>query len=422
MFVACDVNGLKLNTGIEFQHKPANLQELLAIAEALYTKELQLQTGDQGAQFHCVSCMIVTRVEGPQGKGTRWTEVRHIQEVPHQGQLFLFDWNSPTPPRGPIPPVQFVVGAHQVERAIDRISGDLNPGFGPGPSSERVATSVSVQREGSRFRTRRVPGSQHPSEPQAVPLPITTASSSWADNFNAASPQPNPVYIATTGMPSTTNLGPTMSVPAPIPIAAGRRSEVMPSASIGLQSNLSPEAKQFLFQQLCRASGQENLISTQRLHTIFVENDLTFPTQTFSVMVHHLTQLDAQQWNRLVAEYGPVIDSLYDRIATKESAPVSPPIRGARGEVDRLKKQLQSLEDEEQELMARQAKIKSEILQAKRALNEAMQTLEELNNEVVAQPDRAKEWEMLQKFVALKVRQVRLLEEEARVNHELSLL
>jgi hypothetical protein len=202
------------------------------------------------------------------------------------------------------------------------------------------------------------------------------------------------------------------------------------SSSLGaggaqLTSQLPQEALDFLFKQLCRHSDQndnkypQNTISTQRLHTICMENEVALATDTFSVMVHHKSHLVYDDWHTLVAEYGPVVDVLYDRLCNKDDYH-SPVVRRVKKEMAGLRESIHDLEDEEQELIARQAKVKQELLDARRRMREAEQRL--VAEESVVKPDRSKESEMLRKFVNLRVRQVKLQDEEARVNHELSLL
>lgn len=216
---------------------------------------------------------------------------------------------------------------------------------------------------------------------------------------------------------------------APLEEASGWAAAAGSSArGRSFESSLPDTARDFLFAQLCRASGDKGLVSGQRLHTIFVENGLTFTTETFARMLEGSFDLDRAAWERFVAAYGPVADALYDRIATRSALRAQQQQQQRRGEgpnaqskdVASLREELGALEEEEQALRARIAAVKQRALQVQRDLREeeARQAALKPN----ATEDRAKEWDMLQKYVNLRIRKAMLREEEAQINHQMALL
>ena len=406
VFVGCDVGNGKLNTGIEFDAKPSSLRELITVAEALYSTERQMQLGDPTARFQCVSCMQVLPSRERQGGAPTWREIHDIEEVRHKDQLFVFDWATPAPTKGAIPPVQFVVSAKQVKQAVRSSSHGREEISASESNPAAIGGSTGVERHSSLANTPRF------SRPSTRPPSATSPPPAGLARTPSVRP-PAPTHVPGTGTtPSYARTPPPRMPP-----------EFGVNLPPGLRSNLPQEAQDFLFRQLCTASGSRDELSSQRLHTIFVENDIPIATDHFSIMVLHQRSLNYNAFTQLVEDYGPVMDALYDRLCAKDEGPHSPPLQRTKNEIASIKDRLQALEDEEQELIARQAKLKHDILQAQRALRDAQRRLEEEEKAAGAGPDdRSKETEMLQKFIALKARQVRLLQEEARVNHELSLL
>jgi hypothetical protein len=183
------------------------------------------------------------------------------------------------------------------------------------------------------------------------------------------------------------------------------------SAGQQVRSVLQPEAREFLFAQLCRASGGGNVISAQRLHSVFVENGLMFSTDVFSEMMEGRFQLTREDWRGLEVNFPPVIDALYDRLVAKSAS------RAGGGSVIEMKQRLQTLQDEEHTLLIRHAKLREEMARLARELRDEEERIQKLEG-----LDRSKEWNMVNKYVTLRLRQNKLRLEEAQINHQLSLL
>jgi hypothetical protein len=360
VFIACDVGDSKLNTGIEFPARPSTLADLVRVAEALYTAELQLHRGDRAARFVCAAVMLLRG--GLSGEDGAWEEVLDVAPVPHMAQLFAFDKASAYASRGAIPKAQFVVTARQVMAAAEQqqLSGAAG---GPSPPERRAASPQSAS------GVVNTPPAHHPQQHRSMHIPP------------AASSDPR-------------------------------------SRSEGTQ--LPADAREYLFEQLCRASGSADAVSTQRLHAIFVDNGLVFSTEAFSTLVRGQFQLDRRAWAVVEADYAPVVDALYDRIATKTAAHRDLLSQPAPVDMSGARRELQALEDEEARLLARHAAVRQRVGELQRAVREEEARVEALDPN--AGEDRAREWDTLQKFVLLRMRQAKLRDEEEQVNHQLSLL
>ena len=366
--VACDFGKGKINTGIEFPASPATLSELLEVVEELYSAELRLHVGDQEARFHVVVCLLLADVigEGESRKG-RWVEVSSIEQVANHSQLFVFDANSPPPSKGTIPKVQFIVAAAQVMRHSSAPSNRFsrtNPAHSQqaaATTSSRMSTSLPRTGQTSAFP----PLVDYHTEPVSSGGHATSATASGFDG----------------------------------------------SLASGAKSTLQPEAREFLFAQLCRASGGGNVISAQRLHSVFVENGLLFPTDVFSEMMEGRFQLTREDWRQVEVHFPPVVDALYDRLVAKSAS------KAGGGALIDMKQRLQALQDEEHQLLIRHARLREEMARLTRELRDEEERVQKLDG-----LDRSKEWNMVNKYVTLRLRQTKLRAEEAQINHQLSLL
>lgn len=343
--VACDFGQGKINTGIEFRQRPAEVSELVAVVEELYTAELRLQTGNATVTFHCAVMLLLVDVvsDGVDRKG-RWVEVGRMDQVANGSQLFVFDSNSPPPSKGTIPKVQLVVTAAQVLRFRNNAR----------------AASTSPPQQASRS------GTEYPSRSMGSVDPPSRQSQ-------------NESYV--------------------------NHSHSFSS------SGVNAEAREYLFQQLCRASGMTEAVSASRLHAILAENGLVLTTEQFTEVTHGELTLDRKQWGILEANFVPLIDALYLRLAAKAAH------GNAEGALQSLKEKLQQLQDEEHRLLIRHANLREEMAKATRDVRDEEQRVRGLESN-----DKLKDWSMVQKFIALKLRQNRLRREEDQINKELSLL
>ena len=367
--VACDVGNGKLNTGIEFGDPPGTLREVVSVIEALYSTELRVHRGDDSAKFRCVSLMRL--------KDGRWDEIVAADQLAHNMQLFAFDWSTPPPSSGPLPGVQFVVTAHQVRKV--------------------AARPLQQQLQHSR-----------PRETNQSATSAGTASKGTAPNGMNSTPAAAPYRRAS----DTGAAPPAFSTASTANVGHG-----------GTATRLPAEARDYLFTQLCRASSSATEVSTQRLHTIFVDYGLTFSTEQFSEIVGSQYNLDRAAWQQVEAEYGPIVDALYDRIATRtaqEAAEAANAASAPQRSVAEVRSEMLDIEEEEARILARQAELRRRAAELQRELREAEErAAAQVPNST---DDRAREWDTLQKFVSLRHRQSVLRREEERVRHELSLL
>jgi hypothetical protein len=280
-------------------------------------------------------------------------EVHAIEQIPHGAQLFVFDSNSPPPSKGTIPKVQFVVTAAQVMKYRRSMSNPQTPAIVQVIETSQSRSSLNEYHK-----------------PQAS-----------ADDGNAA--------------------------------FAKRQEQPSPVALPGAQHRpLSSEARNFLFMQLCRASGEAQQISAQKLHSLLIENGMVFPTEVFSDMLAGRLTLSREHWDQFEADFPPVVETLYQRLYEKSNA--SRDVSALLG----LKARLQALEDEENQLLVRHAKLREEIAKVSRSIREE----ENKRSQEVNTGERDKSWTMVQKFVSLKLRQMKLRNEEAQIDHQLQLL
>jgi hypothetical protein len=153
-----------------------------------------------------------------------------------------------------------------------------------------------------------------------------------------------------------------------------------------------------------------------------VDYGLTFSTEQFSEIVGSQYNLDRAAWQQVEAEYGPIVDALYDRIATRtaqEAAEVANAASAPQRSVAEVRSEMLDIE-EEARILARQAELRRRAAELQRELREAEErAAAQVPNST---DDRAREWDTLQKFVSLRHRQSVLRREEERVRHELSLL
>jgi hypothetical protein len=307
--VACEVGSGKLNTGIDFGARPATLRGVVDVIEGLYSTELRVHRGDPAARFRCVSLTLA------QAGG--WTEVLSVDQLFHNAQLFAFDWSSPAPSTGALPTVQFTVTSQQVMKVAGMpMTAALPP---TSPPAESAAPSAQAHE-------RRPEPSQ----------PINRSDGAFRFDSTRSFSLPN----------SETNQN--------------------------ARTRLPPEAREYLFDQLCRASGSADTVSTQRLHSIFLEYGLGLSTEEFSRMVQSQYSLDRSTWSLLEREYGPVVDALYDRIATRTAAErSSTSIHGQHRAVEAIVDDLRAAEEEEARLMAQQAALKLRVSELQRELKAA---------------------------------------------------
>jgi hypothetical protein len=369
--VACDFGKGKINTGIEFPVPPSSLGELLEVVEELYSAELRLHVGDQEARFHVVVCLLLADIigEGDSRKG-RWVEVSTIEQIGSGAQLFVFDANSPPPSKGTIPKVQFIVAAAQIMRH------SLSTSSGAHPARPMASVSSASRSSVSAPRTQQ--------QQQQGPASLV--------DYRTETVGPAGQHIA--------------------PISSSSSGPVVLEDSSGhVKSALQPEAREFLFTQLCRASGGGNVISAQRLHSVFVENGLLFPTDVFSEMMEGRFQLTREDWRTVEVTFPPVVDALYDRLVAKSAS------RAGGGALVDMKQRLQVLQDEEHQLLIRHARLREEMARLARELRDEEERVQKLEG-----LDRSKEWNMVNKYVTLRLRQSKLRQEEAQINHQLSLL
>ena len=191
-----------------------------------------------------------------------------------------------------------------------------------------------------------------------------------------------------------------------------------------VESNDAPHhgrsaAREFLFEELCRhdQAGSGHSFPTQALHSVLVQNDMFFSTSDFSQMTHHRVSLNHNDWLELCSEFSPVVDVLYDRIAAKSrNLSQHQNARDKEKAARQIKDKLDELADEEAALLAKQAEIRDQKAKLRRLLGN-------MEAEAKAEKDdRSKEWDVVCKFVNLRIRQTKLREEDQSIAHQLSLL
>lgn len=407
VLVACDFGSGKLNTKIEFRSvpPPASLADIVAVVEVLYTAELRVQTGDSTSEFHCAVLLLLVDVyqqpanasgasssnaTSEQQRKGRWVEVTSIDQIPNGAQLFAFDTNSPPPTRGTIPRAQLIVDAGQVlsahrssltgvpHAAASAASGSLvmTP---PGPATHTAA----VHQQG-QHRTPYVQTSAH------HPQRRTTISSGTA---GAAGPSTSP------------------------PPSAAAQGPQVPRATA--------EDRDALFQQLCIASASatatlsnnsnapQTTIAAPVLFTVLTDNGLSIPADQFTDITGGTPAISRGDWNYLCEQFGPLIDVLYFRLAAKASRNQN------ESSLIALRDHLRELEDEEHRLLIRHATLREEIARATRDVREEEERMKRVE---VDSDRRNSDTTMVQKFVSLRVRQMRLKREEEQISKELMLL
>jgi hypothetical protein len=196
----------------------------------------------------------------------------------------------------------------------------------------------------------------------------------------------------------------------PLPYASDQTASGV-NQSNAFATSVNAEAREYLFQQLCRASGMHDAVSASRLHAILAENGLVLSTEQFTEVARGELMLDRERWSVLEANFAPLIDALYVRLAAK-AAHVN-----AESALQALKDKLQNLQDEEHRLLIRHANLREEMAKATRDVREEEQRVRGLETN-----EKFKDWSMVQKYISLKLRQDRLRKEEDQINKELSLL
>ena len=389
--VACDVGYGNINTAIDFGSRPPSLPDFSSVVDALYSAELRLHSSNPAAQFHCVLCLLLVDVDHAARKG-RWVQLQSVSQLEHQAQVFVFDSFSPPSNRGTIPKVQFVVSRAQVLKMTSQL-----------PHS---ADSMKTPRaEDNRDNVATVKVSPTPLKSSITPkIPSQRSRNSVSGDVTS-----DPMRNSWSASPTK------LVVPIP-PLGLQRTNSDIPATP------MNPEIREFFFAQLCRASGSLDQISAQRLHQLFVENEMFFSTETFSDLISGRKFLRRDEWKELESQYTPVVDALYDRIASKSNAHNQQVDRAASSpQLDpaATRSQLQRLQEEEAKMMIRQAQVREEIMNLQRLLQEDVARQQKNTVQV---EDRRKEWDVLQKFVALRLRQNKLRHEEMQINHQLSLL
>ena len=177
------------------------------------------------------------------------------------------------------------------------------------------------------------------------------------------------------------------------------------------------EARAFLFDELCTQNDNSNSFPAQALHSVLVQNEMFFSTSDFSQMTHHRQVLNSMHWEELCDEFTPVVDVLYDRIAAKsKSYSQNQSAKDKEQAVKQLRDQLDELADEEAALLAKQAELRERKAKLRRLMGN-MEAEAKADKE-----DRSKEWDVVCKFVGLRLRQEKLREEDHSIAHQLSLL
>jgi len=127
--------------------------------------------------------------------------------------------------------------------------------------------------------------------------------------------------------------------------------------------------------------------------------------------------LNSFHWDELCEEFTPVVDVLYDRIAAKsKSYSQNQSAKDKEQAVKQLRDQLDELADEEAALLSKQAELREKKAKLRRLMGN-MEAEAKADKE-----DRSKEWDVVCKFVGLRLRQEKLREEDNSIAHQLSLL
>lgn len=375
VFIACSIRDRRLNTGVDFERRPANLSTVVRTGEELYTPDLRLQMRDPKARFTCVACMMFNvRLQ-------QWEEITDVASLTDGTQLFLFDANGTGFGAGALPRVDVILKHHEVARASE---------------SANAARNEDLNQSEARTATRRLGSSNL----RSVPPPVSVEAAS----------RPQRSY-------------PGSEAGADAPSSAG------PSNVANKMSNpvsqLPPGTRRFMFDQLCRRSGQPDSVGVPLLHSVCIENGLLFSTDDFADIMQNRSSLDWAAFEELSNSFGPMVDVLYDRIWSRTTSRAAQQqqlqrMGGILRDTARIRGELDDLEEEERQLTARLAAIHATKLGLQKELRE--EEKRERETAPNGTEDRQKESEMLNRFVALRLRWLSLRREEERVSHQLSLL
>jgi hypothetical protein len=352
--VACDFGSGKVNTGFEFPSKPMELSELMAVVEAFYTAELRLSSGLETTVFQCVACLCLVDVlnEGGDRRG-RWVEVQRMDQIAHDAQLYVFDANSPPPTRGVIPRVQVVVTRDQVLQSASRRSHSHSP----------------------------------------MTMMVNHQSPSGGGRNGGGG-----VFTGALTLPSATGPSPPSSVDdqALQQLFTSLRSRPLRKSG-GVDSN---------------SSSSSSSLSCAVLHHALSEVGLALPPDVFVEVVEGRGSLSHRDWQALVAEYRPLFELLYVRLAARSGQ------QAAESSLHSASERLRLLQAEEHRLLIRHAELKRDIAAAARDVQEESERVKQQDS---GSRQDATETATVQKFVTLKIRQSKLRREEAQIERELKL-
>ena len=187
-----------------------------------------------------------------------------------------------------------------------------------------------------------------------------------------------------------------------------------------------------MFAQLCRSCGATARLPAHKFHAALVECGLSFSTEEVSFVVGGRLDLDKPAWNTIAELFPPLIEALYDRLTMRSA--VRSNIASTRSlsddQVRALRQSLRELEDEERQLLSQQVLVRGKISDVQRRLRDeeeriaaAQRDAENLHRTPAeGTGERQRELQMLQKYIALRMRQSKLKQEEAHINHQLNLL
>lgn len=430
--IATDVGSGKVNTGVNFYSRPISTRQVLVAAEELYTAELRefnqrTGKGAPNAKFTCVLALVMTNPSSAASVTTsstatssaneKWQELTDPSQLYPNCQLYVFDTNSPAPERGIIPRAQLVVDADRISSvAVSSLRSNVQKSFNDREGSAATAASITTVRPAA--------GSQRPAASTSSEI---SANPQLGGGYNGPRASDNRLgiqgeYMGTNATPKNTHQS-HMNASYPNTSTNTYTHSSQQAAASGITAAPDrTESRRYLFRQLrdrCASLGQGNgsEIPAQSLHGVMVQNEMFFSTNEFAEMTNNKPFLGEREWAELEADFAPVLDVLYDRIAAKTAQ------RNQKGDdedkkraAERMQSKLDDLEEEEARLMARQAAIREEMAKLRRELQRHEQQSK------LASDERAKEWDVLSKYVNLKLRQHKLRREELQINHQLSLL
>ena len=417
IYMACAVEGELLNTAVDFVLCPRTLSEMVRVGEALYGPERHLRLRGTGGpsspnDFIVVACMIFNQTAG------QWEELVAAESLFDGCQIFLFDSTNSDLSQGQLPKVRVVVNSRTVLEAAAAGTGrepaSHSEDHGHNDSSsassaQRKDAGASWQGSSNKFSARdTVRRFGPPSAVDSHRPPLASASHSAEASHSGFQQR-----------------APSTQTKLLLDPSATRRK---PFQILGNQTQLSAQSLRFLFDQLRKAAtgdsgtpSSTSSIPTQLFHKVCVENGLLVSTEDFADIVRGRVELDYHAWHDVAQSFGPLVDALYLRLAERTALRREMERDGSlTRDAPAIQRELDELEDEEIALNARLS-----ALQARRAeLNRAMR--EEQYRASLLEPngteEQQKEWEMVGRFVSLRLRQLRLKEEEALVTHQLSLL